>query len=138
MATGAEGASEDFVLVIARLISLLEIACEGAPAASAERGSCGELMELSSGLTTGMVIDARRTTHARSTVGAEVRKEACGRWWQATGGGSGACLTCIDSLTRGIDSGTRGDSLGNTMGLDEVATKSLTRNQKPKSLDSEN
>ena len=36
--------------------------------------------------------------------------------------------------TSGIDSGTRGDSLGNTVGLAEVATKSLTRNQKPKSL----
>ena len=53
-------------LVRARLLSLLEIACEGAPAASAERGSCGELMEHSSGpmleVTTGMAIDARPTT----------------------------------------------------------------------------
>ena len=39
-------------LVRARLISLLEIACEGKPAASAERDSCGELIELSSGVTT--------------------------------------------------------------------------------------
>ena len=44
-------------------LTRLEIACEGAPAASAERGSCGEPMELSSGVTTGIAIDARRTTH---------------------------------------------------------------------------
>ena len=68
--------------VRARPISILEIAfaCEGAPAASVERGSCGELMELSSGLmlevstATGIANDARR--------GAEVRREACcgGLW----------------------------------------------------------
>ena len=47
----------------ARLISLLdEIACEGAPATSAERSSCGELMELSAGPML-EVSTALRTTH---------------------------------------------------------------------------
>ena len=54
-------------------------------AASAERGSCGELMELSSG----PMLEVTTYGHCeRRTESEEVRKEACRGWWQATGGGS--------------------------------------------------
>ena len=75
--------------VRARLISLLEIVCEGAPAASAECGSCGELMELSSGLTTGMVIDARRMTHGG-------RGSAEGGLWEVVAGDWGWLRRVLD------------------------------------------
>jgi len=35
-------------------------------------------------------------------------------------------LTLIDLFTRGIDSETRRGSMGNAVGLDEIATKTLT------------
>ena len=65
-----------------------------------------------------------------------MRKEACGGLWQAGGYvGLGTCLACIDSLTRGIDSGTRGGTrLATRCVSTKLLQKTLTKNPKTNDL----